>query len=540
MKTTTAQRFGSLGKSFASPSAAPAVIGAALLASGTTDEAETAWSPAAACLLPDVLPIAGTLLSYGGSRQLAAGGTVTHDGDLVLSGHQKALRISPNGVGSGVIYHGGGENRLYSESQLQPWVVEATAGFKVRNTGNTADAPITTAAITASDTITLAGDYLSYPRISTAGNLVFYARDANRLRLDTSGVTAASSGSIGFNSETNLDTGSRDAYFVRNSASSIGLKGSGGIDGALTTGAITASGQISLPNTSAAYIKQASGEIIAGWDPAGFFFGGGLGVLNSTVWIGGSSGTTRVVNSGLIVGPSAGYASERLYVSGDAKVTGAITASPDSSNTNGTVQVVNPSVNSTLFPVSSVGAALAFTHYIDGARRGGIGVNNSGNFVVASTSNNVYNEIKFQGSNITYRSNTHTFRNAADSADAPITCGAITASGAVTAVANDFYVSDSGTYYFSNTSRNRGILISSGSGGRIGFKAGGTEWLQISDAGAITASGPIQETPTQSALDPTTTNIPSGKRQGWYNSALSEFRDWVNIGGTLLKSAAYT
>lgn len=35
-------------------------------------------------LLPDILPVAGTLLSYGGSRQLAAGGTVTHNGALSL------------------------------------------------------------------------------------------------------------------------------------------------------------------------------------------------------------------------------------------------------------------------------------------------------------------------------------------------------------------------------------------------------------------------------------------------------------------------
>ena len=33
-------------------------------------------------LLPDTLPAVGTLLSYGGSRQLAAGGTVTHSGAL--------------------------------------------------------------------------------------------------------------------------------------------------------------------------------------------------------------------------------------------------------------------------------------------------------------------------------------------------------------------------------------------------------------------------------------------------------------------------
>ena len=78
MKSTTARRFGSSGKSFTAPAAVAPTIGAALLASGTSDTADTAWSPSAACLLPDILPVAGTLLSYGGSRQLAAGSTVTH------------------------------------------------------------------------------------------------------------------------------------------------------------------------------------------------------------------------------------------------------------------------------------------------------------------------------------------------------------------------------------------------------------------------------------------------------------------------------
>jgi hypothetical protein len=94
--------------------------------------------------------------------------------------------------------------------------------------------------------------------------------------------------------------------------------------------------------------------------------------------------------------------------------------------------------------------------------------------------------------------------NLTGSADAALTCGAITASGGVTSVANDFYVSDSGTYYFSNVTRNRGMLISSGGGGRIGFKAGGTEWLQISDAGAITASGTII---TRNGTSPTSIQI---------------------------------
>lgn len=53
-------------------------------------------------------------------------------------------------------------------------------------------------------------------------------------------------------------------------------------------------------------------------------------------------------------------------------------------------------------------------------------------------------------------------------------------------------------------------------------------------AGAITASGPIQETPRQSSLAPTTTDIPSGKSQRWYNSTSGEFNDYINIGGTLL------
>jgi hypothetical protein len=54
------------------------------------------------------------------------------------------------------------------------------------------------------------------------------------------------------------------------------------------------------------------------------------------------------------------------------------------------------------------------------------------------------------------------------------------------------------------------------------------------------ASGFIQETPRQSTLNPTVSDIPTGKSQRWYNSVTGEFRDWVNIGGTLLKSAAYT
>jgi len=266
MLQTTAQRFGSLGKSFVSPSAVAAVIGAALLASDTTDTAETAWSPAAACLLPDVLPVAGTLLSYGGNRQLAAGGTVTHSG---------ALNLGAN---------------------------------------------------------------------------------------------------------------------------------------ALTVGAITASGSVMVGNAVSGQIFgiQAGNGVSAGSDFSYLRFSTNWGNIDFKSWGG------------------------RLGLYG-----------------TGLSQVASPA------------------------------------FVIDST-------------------------------------GSFSAS--------------SGTAFTASSD----VFQSRASAGvwRFGTTSTGTDAGIV--CGAITASGAIQETPTQSALDPTTANIPTGKRQGWYNSTLSEFRDWVNIGGTLLKSAAYT
>lgn len=285
MLQTTAQRFGSTGKSFVSPSTAAAVIGAALLASGTTDEAETAWSPAAACLLPDVLPVAGTLLSYGGSRQLAAGGTVTHSGALSLSG-------------------GSVSSSLPVQTVTQTW--------------NNAGVQFFGAVTDITNTASLSTSALHEWRLS----------------------------------------GTRRITFRRN-------------------------GTIEMRNADVDAELQ-------------FGDSGNYGALDAFSW--------RLKN------PS-GYIGIGL---------------------SGSVPDVQLKRNAT-GPAWVACAA------------GGLQV-----------------------------------RNLANSADAALTCG------------------------------------------------------------AITASGTIQETPTQSALDPTTANIPSGKRQGWYNSTLAEFRDWVNIGGTLLRSAAYT
>jgi len=296
MKTTTAQRFGSLGKSFQSPSAAAAVLGAALLASGTTDDAETAWSPAAACLLPDVLPVAGTLLAYGGSRQLAAGGTVTHGGILNVNAPSgttgSLLDVKLNGTSKFAVTYQGRYNATY-------WTNPNTGGTEL----------------------------------------------------------------LGW--ETGLGSGTLQGYGVH-----INTTGKIGAAQFLLTGGGSASASI-----------------------PGLF----------------ASGTTLKVRLGN------------------------------------------------------------------------------------------------------------------DSADAALTCGAITASGAITSP------------QFSHPS-----LLTVGCS--AGSFANGTQYgpSGVIHYGPHSFFGAIQETPTQSVLDPTKSNIPSGKRQGWYNSTLSEFRDWVNIGGTLLKSDAYT
>jgi hypothetical protein len=44
----------------------------------------------------------------------------------------------------------------------------------------------------------------------------------------------------------------------------------------------------------------------------------------------------------------------------------------------------------------------------------------------------------------------------------------------------------------------------------------------------------------EGSANPTALDIPAGFKQTWRNTTTGEVRDWTNIGGTLLKSAAYT
>ena len=156
-------------------SASGVTDGKALIASSNSH----AWSPAAAALLPDTLPAVGTLLSYGGSRQLAAGGNVSHTGNITLTGGASGIYISPSGVNKGLVYFSSGQNRLYGQPAV-PWVVESDAGFKVRNSANSADSAITAGAATFSGALRLPVgtwhvDSTGYNRIyyTFAGNTIF-------------------------------------------------------------------------------------------------------------------------------------------------------------------------------------------------------------------------------------------------------------------------------------------------------------------------------------------------------------------------------
>lgn len=362
MLQTTAQRFGSLGKSFVSPSAAAAVIGAALLASGTTDEAETAWSPAAACLLPDVLPVAGTLLSYGGNRQLAAGGTVTHSG---------ALNIGANAFTCGAI--------------------------------------------------TASGDF-TFSSTST-----------------TQKISSSRTGSVGLKLE-----------FPDN--------GSDFDDG------------ISIGSTSGEHFKISSRGLTFGNLLQTYYRVDSLATSN-LLW--GMSDTQHIIYGGMI----GGSANPRITL-------------------NAVTHATRP--NSVHFKTAS----------------------GDGNFVWG-------------------------FHQSLD--ETPVMLDIRTAAGART---DRVEWMDGGAWLTSAIddavdSQTAWVLRSASTltqpnSRLLAVYNNTTDVFSVGVTGKVTASGAVQETPTQSSLNPTTTDIPSGKRMSWYNSTLSEFRDWVNIGGTLLKSAAYT
>lgn len=56
----------------------------------------------------------------------------------------------------------------------------------------------------------------------------------------------------------------------------------------------------------------------------------------------------------------------------------------------------------------------------------------------------------------------------------------------------------------------------------------------------LVATGPVAVPIGSGAVDPTTSEVPNGTSIVWKNTANGEIRTWVNDGGTLKKSAAFT
>lgn len=380
-------------------SASGVTDGKALIASSNS----IAWSPSAAALLPDTLPAVGTLLSYGGSRQLAAGGTVSHSGALTLGGAitvttPVTMSLGPSSLNSGnpglnaasgTLYLGSANNSTWlCAGNTERWNITSSGHLAANGALNIT----TTGAVTASTVNIDDGSAFGILNLTT---------------------TAGRTGQIKHNGTlvAQLTAYSSDVTIYKPTT----FTGLLTVDGALTCGAITASGAVNVtPKVEVIY---------SGTTPATPAYGS-IALVGTTFSDGPYTG--------------GGLCSHRLQG----------LWFPDGVPVMGT--------RTTL----AVGAT--FTTWLSFGSTTGVGGKTS-------------SFPGFNASGTTFR-----IRLADNSADAPLS------------------------------------------------------------AGAITASGAVMETPTQSAINPTTVNIPAGQRRGWYNSTLAEFRDWVNIGGTLLKSAAYT
>jgi hypothetical protein len=88
-----------------------------------------------------------------------------------------------------------------------------------------------------------------------------------------------------------------------------------------------------------------------------------------------------------------------------------------------------------------------------------------------------------------------------------------------------------------------GYLYVEGGPTRTGIRSFGPLSLEpaaLGGSGGVNVAGQLAWAPTQSSLNPTISDLPNGRRASWYNTTLGEFRDWVNIGGTLYKSRSYS
>ena len=127
-------------------------------------------------------------------------------------------------------------------------------------------------------------------------------------------------------------------------------------------------------------------------------------------------------------------------------------------------------------------------------------------------------------------------------AQGALTCGAITASGTVLPASSGSQALGSTSAYWGTlhltTLKSAGVInVNTNGTGYGAFAFGYTGYLnadqliirsnnQVStrlvvSSSSITSTIPLAWTPQQSSLDPTTIDIPSGRRVSWYNSTLA-------------------
>ena len=611
------------------PDVPAGVVGAAPIASDLDGNAE--WSPSAAALLPDVLPVAGTLLSYGGSRQLQSGGTVTHGGHFLFSPNNqydigngtydpRTVRaatsfIGPNtgdtapwlrasGATSGIgiqddrtsiwrfgtrLFSVGGEGVCaYNVSPIglsrtqTPMVylyceADATIGLtypdgSTYGTLNAAAIKHPSAALTLGNStygVTVPGSLFTggtdYSRVNiepysttyssvrfnsylNAGSwttgatgygaaLLFERQGGGGLSIQT--TSASQTGGVANSLLDRLTIGhggtapitvSTNAYLSFAGTNTPYIQASGGllyfgVGGSqqmnLSTTAATFSGDISMRRTDAqgfiyAYATNGTSYIRS-------FHNGTMGQVQSSVgklWLQGATGISLVGLSGDVdIAPSSG----NVYIAG--------------SGGNGT------------FVVYDADASHSTRLANDGTN--GILSTSLGALYLSPNSGEVYT------ANIQNASATLTLGNSTYGITSPggLIMGGNKAirwgSTDILTVYNGHTYLDSGNGYNIVLRPTTPFLVCLG-GVTSSYPAlqysGSTLKARLADnsadapftCAAITASGAIQETYRTSSLDPSTSDIGSGKAQRWWNSTASEFRDWANVGGSLYKSAAYS
>lgn len=588
------------------PSVAPVAVGAALLAQSTDPAIAAVWSPSPVALLPDILPVTGTLLSYGSSRQLQAGGAVSHSGSLSVAGAisvadgtiaSPGLRFAGSattglsraassvimsfaGTATHQLWSGGSLYMLGSDPWLQvgsttpPVLKRASANtLGVYQSDGTTLGGLSCGSITASGIVStgsvrdtgFTGDhYLQSITRDTSGN--YYTLNANGLSLgNTSSIRGFST----------LSTfGAHDTTFSRSAPGvwQIGTTANNAL-GSLNLANLTASSNVSV---SSGADRKVINTIIS---TRGIVYANEVKITDGSGDVGSTGTINTIQSSGSVVSFSGG-----LTASGN------ITAPVHTF----------PNTTTPAFPASGIVAFCPGSFdvwfrspfgscYIQIGGGSASNISSVGTMTVAGTGGvRLQSNPLASGPSVFLKvpsTSAINFRNTADSADIAVTCGAITASGpsllqnsadsvnafqvlnaagsevlrldttnrtfiaggdafAVRSATGGAYIYNGGFLAATNASN-----ASSAVGDTFQSRASAGVWRfgttsTGSDAGiqcgSIAASGSIQDTPRQSTLNPTVSDIPTGKAQDWYNSVAGEYRRWVNIGGTLLKSAAYT